>query len=111
MAASSCLVHSGVAPDVSGPELESPDDHAFCRSDCFEPAAWDSVDASLARRSCQSLSGLIGNSLISMSNGARASHSAFVKAPGTGPGIPSPIPREPSGVCGQVATECLTSTC
>src|SRR5258705_4751898 len=94
-----------------GPSLESPeDDQTFFRSVSLDAVGGAAVEASTTSRICQNFSDMIGNSLISTSNGARASHSAFVKAPGTGPGIPSPIPREPRGVCGHGVNECVTST-
>ena len=71
------------------------DDLALLRHGCFP---------SYLRLSCnlrQTRLGRSGSSLISIPNGARASHTALVSAPGTELGRPSPMPRVPNGVCGQ----------
>ena len=39
--------------------------------------------------------------MISTPNGRKASQIAFVRVPGIALGRPSPMPRLPSGVCGQ----------
>src|SRR6188472_3984161 len=58
---------------------------------------------------CQIRLGLSGSSVISIPNGASASQMAFDKAPGIALGRPSPMPRLPSGVCGQGVGACVTS--
>ena len=60
---------------------------------------------------CQILSGLSGSSVIWMPKGLKASQIAFDRVPGMALGRPSPIPREPSGVCGHGVGAWVTSMC
>ena len=56
-------------------------------------------------------SGVSGNSVTVTPNGRSASSMALATAAGTMPGVPSPLPLEPSGVWGEGTLCSMVSMC